>query len=206
MSKLLVEKLDKLDEQFSTRFGKIEKATLNMSEKCTKLNEHMTIVSHKADTNEDSIKNVREELESRDKKIDMLEREIDDLRNRSMRKTLVFRGLPAKAEGTDTWENIQKFSLKFLALYDPEFAHLSIDRAHRSARKIDPRKSKSPTPRPVFAEFVSWQNASRVLTMAPKIGKTPYEFQGHEYNISVEQMVSKSAIENRQTALKVRNI
>ena len=72
-----------------------------------------------------------------------------------MRKTLVFIDLPEKAEGADTWENVRKFLLKFLALYDPEFADLSIDRAHRSARKIDPHKSKSPRPRPVFAEFVS---------------------------------------------------
>ena len=164
----------------------------------------MTTMSHKVGTNKDSIENLREELESRDKKIDMLEREIDDLRNQSMRKTLVFRGLPEKAEGADTWENVRKFLLKFLALYDPEFARLSIDRAHHSARKIDPRKSKSPRPRPVFAEFVSWQDASRVLTMAAKIGKTPYEFEGHEYKISVEQMVSKSVMEKRQTALKVR--
>ena len=62
----------------------------------------MTAVSHKADTNEDSIENLREELESRDKKIDTLEREIHDLRNRSMRKILVFIGLPDKAEGYDT--------------------------------------------------------------------------------------------------------
>ena len=94
--------------------------------------------------------------------------------------------------------------MKFLALHDPEFAHLSIDRANRSARKIDPRKSKSSRPRPVFAGFVSWQDASRVLTMAAKIVKTPYEFDGHKYNISVEQMVSKSVMEKRQTALKVR--
>ena len=93
MSKLLDEKLDKLNEQFSTRFGKIEKAILDISEKCVKLNEEMTAVSHKADTNKDSIENLREELESRDKKIDTLEREIDNLRNQSVRKTLVFRGL-----------------------------------------------------------------------------------------------------------------
>ena len=133
VSKLLDEKLDELNEQFSTRFGKIEKAILNISEKCTKLNKDMIAVSHNADTNEDSIENLKEELESRDKKIDMLEREIDDLQNRSMRKTLVFRGLPEKAESADTWENVLKFLLKFLALYDPEFAHMSIDRAHRSA-------------------------------------------------------------------------
>ena len=88
VSKLLDEKLDKLNEQFSTRFGKVEKTILNILEKCTKLNEDMAAVSHKADTNEDSIKNLREELESRDKKINTLEREIDDLRNRSTRKTL----------------------------------------------------------------------------------------------------------------------
>ena len=174
VSKLLDQKLDKLNEQFSTRFGKIEKSILNISEKCTKLNEDITAVSHKADTNKDSIENLREELEFRDKKIDTLEREIDDLCNRSMRKTLVFRGLPENAEGAYTWENVRKFLLKFLALYDPEFAHLSIDKAHRSARKIDPRKLKSPRPRSVFAEFVSWQDENRVLMMAAKIGKTPY--------------------------------
>ena len=40
--------------------------------------------------------------------------------------------------------------------------------------------------------------------MAAQTGKTPYEFEGHEYNISVKQMVSKSVMEKRQTALKVR--
>ena len=59
VSKLLDEKLDKLNEQFLMRFSKIEKAILNISEKCTKLNEVMTAVSHKADTNEDSIENLR---------------------------------------------------------------------------------------------------------------------------------------------------
>ena len=83
-----------------------------------------------------------------------------------MRKTLVFRGLPEKAEGADTWENVRKFLLKFLVLYYPEFAHMSIDRAHRSARKIDPGKLKSRRPKPVFAEFISWQDASRVLSIA----------------------------------------
>ena len=81
VSKLLDEKLDKLNEQFSMRFGEIKKAMLNISEKCTKLNEEMTAVLYKADTNEDGIENLREELESRDKKIDTLEREIDDLHN-----------------------------------------------------------------------------------------------------------------------------
>ena len=42
------------------------------------------------------------------------------------------------------------------------------------------------------------------FTTAAKLGKIPYEFEGHEYNISVEQMVSKSVMEKRQTALKVR--
>ena len=83
---------------------------------------------------------------------------------------------------------------------------MSIDRAHRSARKIDPGKLKSPNPRPVFAEFVSWQDASRLLSMATKIGKTPYEFEGHEYNISVKQIVSKSVMEKRQLHYRSENI
>ena len=59
--------------------------------------------------------------------------------------------------------------MNFLALYDSEFAQMSIDRAHRSIRKTDPGKLKSL--RPVFPEFVSWQDASRVLSMAAKTGK-----------------------------------
>ena len=76
---------------------------------------------------------------------------------------------------------------------------MSVYRAHRSAQKIDPGKLKSPRPRPVFAEFVSWQDVSRVLSMAAKIGKTPYKFEGHEHNISVEEMVSKSVMEKSET-------
>ena len=40
-------------------------------------------------------------------KLNKLEDENDDLRNRSMRSTLIFRGIPEK-EQNDSWENVTK--------------------------------------------------------------------------------------------------
>ena len=40
-------------------------------------------------------------------KLNKLEDENDDLRNRSMRSTLIFRGIP-KEEQNDSWENVTK--------------------------------------------------------------------------------------------------
>ena len=61
--------------------------------------ENVKTVSFKADNNEEKIHHLVEELEKRDVKIASLADELDALRNRGMRQTIIIRGLPEGIEG-----------------------------------------------------------------------------------------------------------
>ena len=60
------------------------------------------------------ISHFENEISQRDKKIEQLALEIDDLRNRGMRKTLIIKGIPEGAEGNDSWDNVKAFIISFL--------------------------------------------------------------------------------------------
>ena len=46
--------------------------------------------------------------------IDSLKEENEDLRNRSMRSTLIFRGVPER-EQSDSWEDVSRYLSEYLA-------------------------------------------------------------------------------------------
>ena len=161
----------------------------------------------KADNNEEKICHLVEELEKRDVKIASLADEVDDLRNRGIRKTIIIRGLPEGIKGKDSWENMRAFVASFLEKQG--LPKIEIDRAHRSAKKITPTglqslASNRKKPRPVFCELLTWQDANQILRKASVIGKKDFMYKEEHYRVSIEQMVSKKVLEERQTALKVR--
>ena len=67
-----------------------------------------------ADKNAETISHFENEISQRDKKIEQLALEIDDLRNCGMRKTLIIKGTPEGAEGNDSWDNVKAFIISFL--------------------------------------------------------------------------------------------
>ena len=57
---------------------------------------------------------MKTELKKKDEKITKLSDEIDELRNRSMRKTLILCSFPEKVEGTRDWKSCKQFVTKFI--------------------------------------------------------------------------------------------
>ena len=194
-------------DHFENRFASFSKVVTKLSEDYHSLIENVKTVSFKADNNEEKIRHLVEELEKRDVKIKSLADEVDDLRNRGMRKTIIIRGLPEGIEGKDSWENVRAFVASFLEKQGiPE---IETDRAHHSAKKITSTSSQSRAinrkkPRPVFCELLTWQDANQILRKASAIGKKDFTYKEEYYRVSIEQMVSKKVLEERQTALKVR--
>ena len=194
-------------DHFENRFSSFSKVVTKLSDDYHFCIENVKTVSLKADNNEENIRHLVEKLEKRDVKIASLADEVDDLRNRGMRKTIIIRGLPEGIEGKDSWENVRAFVASFLEIQGlPE---IETDRAHRSAKKITPTGSQSlasnrKKPRPVFCELLTWQDANQILRKANAIGKKDFTYKEEHYRVSTEQMVSKKVLEERQTALKVR--
>ena len=67
---------------------------------------------------------------------DSLKEENEDLRNRSMRSTLIFRGVPER-EQSDSWEDVSRYLSECLAnklgmdLYEVD---MQVSRAHRTPK------------------------------------------------------------------------
>ena len=73
----------------------------------------MKAVPFKADKNEENILLLEEEIAKRDEKIEDMLNEIDDLRNRGVRKMLTIKGFPEGVKGKDTWINARSFLSSF---------------------------------------------------------------------------------------------
>lgn len=136
-------------------------------------------------------------------RIKNLESGLDDLQNRQMRKTLVFRGFPEGHEGADSWDNCYKLISSFIEDH-LELADVEIERAHRGAKNPN-ATAKSTNPRSIFVQFLRWFDANLILSNVNGILKErPYKVNGQIIKIHVEQMVSKNVNEQRINALKIR--
>ena len=92
--------------------------------------------------------------------INNLKEENEDLRNRSMRSTLIFRGVPERDQ-SDSWEDVSRYLSEYLAnklgidLYETA---MQVSRAHRTPKSVYDNKC-----RPIFAQFVNWRYAEDIL-------------------------------------------
>ena len=108
------ESLLKFDNQLKERLSSVENIAIRLDKQYSEIREEVKAVTFKADKNAETISHFENEISQRDKKIEQLALEIDDLRNRGMRKTLIIKGIPEGAEGNDSWDNVKAFIISFL--------------------------------------------------------------------------------------------
>ena len=91
--------------------------------------------------------------------------ELKDLRNRSMRSTLVFKNI--REEWNETWEDICHMLSNFITTkldlsYTKEFIDSMISRAHRGIEKEEGNNDRQQGNKPIFVQFVnlacSWRD------------------------------------------------
>ena len=124
--------------------------------------------------------------------------ELEDLRNRSMRSTLIFKNI--KEEGETTWEEtaqvLRDFIVENLNLpYTSEEIDNQISRAHRSKRDDNNDRNG---PRPIFAQFCNWRYAEEIKN------KIIYLTSRKMLKVYVDNMYSKDLTERRNQALMKR--
>ena len=89
--------------------------------------------------------------------------ELEDLRNRIMRSTLIFKNIPGIRN--EPWEDTSQLLADFITCeqdltYSFEEIDFQISRANRSTEqdKDHPNKNQQ-GPKPIFAQFVNWRIA-----------------------------------------------
>ena len=143
----------------------------------------------------------KEEFDYKKLKTQLMEAliELEDLRNRSMRSTLILNQKP-----NETCEDNSKILAEFLASevnlpYTCEEIDMQISRAHRGTeRDITQNNTRERGPKPIFSQFVSWRVAEEVQN------KVIHLNTWRKVNVVASQVFSKELTERRNGALKYR--
>ena len=131
--------------------------------------------------------------------------ELDDLRNRSMRSTLVFKNI--REEPNETWEDTCQIMSSFIATkldlsYTKEFIDSMISRAHRGAEKDQESNGRQHQQRegskPIFVKFVNWRVAEEIKSRVIQLNAQK------RTKVVVNQMYSKEITTRRNNALRRR--
>ena len=136
-----LEKLDMLDK-INNQLSTIKHDITNIKSNVTELEKGLSAVN-------DDVAEMKESMKRKAdlKQLEDLEREVEDLRNRSRRNNLVFYNIPEKSEGDNCVAFIQGFIASHMGL-ETLCGYVEIERAHRTLTqskqkqkepKIDPR-------------------------------------------------------------------
>ena len=99
MDSKLETKFNAMESRMSVRITKIKSTILELNIGCNDVQDDLT-ATYDLDQSKDKLSEMEAELKKKDGKITELSDKIDELRNRSMKKTFVLRGFPEKVEGT----------------------------------------------------------------------------------------------------------
>ena len=130
--------------------------------------------------------------------------EIEDLKNRSLRNTLIFKKLPE--ENNETWEDTCRVLTKFIHSeldlpHDKEFIDGQISRAHRGVTdnfRNEESENQWKGPKPIFVQIGNWWLAEEIKTESIKLHAQK------RAKVTVNQMYSKQLTVHRNDALKRR--
>ena len=128
--------------------------------------------------------------------------ELEDLRNRSMRSTFIFKNI--KEEKKEMWEDTARILTNFIVedlklSYRYDEIDNQISRAHRgSSEDSNDNQTNRQGHRAIYAQFVNWRTAEEIQNRVIELNskkQTP---------VIVNQMFSKELTKRRNQALKKR--
>ena len=134
-----LEKLDVLDK-INERLIKIETETSIMKDNISEVEKGLNFVNSDVTELKSNL-----EVKADPARLEALEDELEEIRNRSRRNNLVFFNVPGKAEGDDCVPFIQHFIATHMGL-EALCGHIDIERAHRTPTKLSARSTKRPRP------------------------------------------------------------
>ena len=151
-----LEKLDMLDK-INNQLSTIKHDITNIKSNVTELEKGLTAVS-------DDVAEMKESMKRKAdlKQLEDLEREVEDLRNRSRRNNLVFYNIPEKSEGDNCVAFIQGFIASHMGL-ETLCGYVEIERAHRTPTQLNKNRK---SPRPIHVAFLKYTDKTKILANA----------------------------------------
>ena len=126
---------------------------------------------------------------------------VDDQTNRSLRKTLIFRGI--KEQHNESWAQTARQLAKLLSDINHEVnindVLQDIDRAHQPAGN----KRDNDICRPIFVQFTTWKNAQYYMDSLIRHNKQ-LKRNNQDTTVFVDQMYSQKLTSRRKSVAKLR--
>lgn len=188
--------IELLDTQRQQIVGSINTEITNLKTEITNLK---TETNKTKDIATDAISLAREnsnELEGIKQEIDELSKYLDEQVNRSMRKTLVIKGLSV-GDKEKTWEDTENRLINLVineANVDVNHAKKMFERAHRG--KKNEKKSGPPS---IYACLHDWKDAQYLIKTFKENNRNNRNLQ-----IYIEQLYSPDVVKRRNQAMIVR--
>ena len=199
----LAERIDKLEKVIDVKFETLKSSVDDLKVKQDHAFSRISQVEQMANQCDNNFKELKQLLNEKDGELSTLKTELEDLRNRQTRKTLIFYGFP---EGSDeSWDDCKEVVENHISECGLE--EVNIDRAHRIHRKGHSQDQSQSTSRPIVAEFLSWQDSNYILQNARKLSSMPSGKQAgkkRQLKIHVQQFFGKKTMEERSKMLQIR--
>ena len=129
-------------------------------------------------------------------KIEKLEEQLEDQTNRSMRTTLVFKGIPGTERSLDQTSEVLSNKINEMCNKEVDISDW-VERAHRSKANESENKTKIN----IIAKFCSWRQSESIKKIVVDFNKNEPDISKHIY---VEQLQSKKLTERTNNAKKRR--
>ena len=193
---------ENLGQRISTVEENLNKRIAKAVERTKKLDGTVDHLEGKLHVQDMMISDLKEALQDKNETIRKLEDEVDNIQGRIRRKTLIFRGVPEGAEGSQGWLSCKRYPEKILIEnFGYQQAH-TIERAHMTPPRRNPERD---TPRPIHAALLNWSDANNIISTAAKILRQKLiQYNGEDINVCVDQMYSPRVTALRNQALVAR--
>ena len=188
------ENFDKTTKEIYLKLDKIEKDTEESRIKSSKNSDEIEGLKFQ-------ISDQNEQIIRQNEAISELESEIEELKNRSVRKTLIFKNIKHQVN-ENSWSDTKNVLIyemsKVLTEASKEKTVTNIERAHRVQSNSETRNRSNNTPPYLVAKIANWEFSERI--------KSAFivENQNGNSRVFVSQMYSKSLTLRRNQALKHR--
>ena len=174
-------KIDTLQDKIDANHNALQTALEKIDQKAQKAIDQGT-------KNQEELKHLEERYNKKQNLLNQLEEEIEDLKNRSLRTTLIFRNI-SKTQNEKSWEDTKETLANQILKVIPNFSengvYYNIERAHRQPLNQN-SKSKYKTPVNI-AKFANWSFSEKV-----KSGFIEASRNGNTQTM-VSQMYSKNS-------------
>ena len=185
-----------------TETDTLAKAALELAHSYTEL---ITDNSEKISKPDFQIEEMSNQIPTVTTNLNELKSELDDIKNRGLRKTLIFRNVP-QTKNKEIWDKTKLILAKEIKVIIQDVADdmiiSKIERVHTASQK-DANQYSTPGPLPSIAKFIDWNFSEKVKSNFIKAARDSFQ-QDPNQTIYVPQMYSSSVTAHRNKAMLKR--